>query len=99
MQQQNEAKLEQNLLEQLDWQVAERNDEKVAQALYAGEPVDGVHTLDEAGLLDEFFAFLESSEILEFWKRYLLNICRWAQQAQRSIETSRRFAETLSAAV
>lgn len=70
MQQQNEAEIRQNLLEQLDWQIAERNDEKVAQALYAGEPVDGVHTLDEAGLLDEFFAFLESSKILEFWKSY-----------------------------
>lgn len=67
---QNQAEIRQNLLEQLDWQVAERDDEKVAQALYAGEKADGVHTLDEAGLLDEFFAFLETSELLAYWKSY-----------------------------
>lgn len=32
--------------------------------------MDGVHTLDEAGLLDEFFAFLEESQVLSIWKRY-----------------------------
>jgi Transposase DDE domain len=70
MSQQSQSEIRQNLVEQLDWQVAERDDQKVAQALYAGEKADGVHTLDEAGLLDEFFAFLETSEILAFWKGY-----------------------------
>lgn len=70
MSEQNQDMIRQNLAEQLDWQVAERNDERVAQALYAGERVDSVHTLDEAGLLDGFFAFLETSKILDFWKGY-----------------------------
>lgn len=67
---QTTAEIRENLVEQLDWQVAERDDERVAKLLHAGEKMDGVHTLDEAGLLDEFFAFLEESQVLNFWKRY-----------------------------
>ena len=48
-----------NLCELLDWQFAERNDQAVAQALRSGQGVDTVYGLDEAGLLDGFFAFLE----------------------------------------
>jgi hypothetical protein len=39
--------------------VARRDDKRVAQALYAGEEIEEIHELSEAGLLDEFFAFLE----------------------------------------
>src|SRR5512135_1978733 len=45
--------------ERLNWQLAWREDERVAQALYAGEEIEEMHELSEAGLLDEFFAFVE----------------------------------------
>src|SRR6266704_4831816 len=45
--------------ERLHWQVAFRDDARVAQALYAGEEIEEMHELSEAGLLDEFFGFLE----------------------------------------
>ena len=58
-----EAGEEQNepsaVLERLSWQLAWRDDQRVAQALYAGEELEEMHELSEAGLLDEFFAFLE----------------------------------------
>jgi hypothetical protein len=44
----------------LDWQTAQRDDQRVAQAVHAGEELDAVHELSEAGLLDEFFAYLEA---------------------------------------
>lgn len=47
------------VLERLSWQVARRDDRRVVQALYAGEELEEMHELSEAGLLDEFFAFLE----------------------------------------
>jgi hypothetical protein len=47
------------VMERLSWQVAWRDDARVAQALYAGEEIEEIHELSEAGLLDEFFAFLE----------------------------------------
>ena len=70
MEQQTVTEIRQNLIEQLEWQVAERDDKRVAGLLYAGEKADEVHTLDEAGLLDEFFAFLEESKVMSFWKTY-----------------------------
>src|SRR5256885_16616847 len=47
------------VMERLNWQLAWRDDGQVAQALYAGEEIEEMHELSEAGLLDEFFVFLE----------------------------------------
>jgi hypothetical protein len=61
-----------NLTEQLDWHFAERDDPFVAQALVSGAGVDGVHTLDEAGLLDGFFAFLQETKVMSQWQSFQL---------------------------
>jgi hypothetical protein len=53
----------------LHWQVAEREDTKVAQALYAGETIDEMHELSDAGLLDEFFVFLKDVGMLEAFEQ------------------------------
>ena len=45
--------------ERLNWQLAWRDDAQVAQGLYAGEEIEEMHELSDAGLLDEFFVFLE----------------------------------------
>src|SRR5437016_3182341 len=47
------------VLERLSWQLAYRDDAHVGQALYAGAEIEEMHELSEAGLLDEFFVFLE----------------------------------------
>src|SRR5713101_5648644 len=47
------------VMERLNWQLAWRDDGRVAQALYAGEEIEEMHELSEAGLLDELFVFLE----------------------------------------
>jgi hypothetical protein len=57
-----------NLRELLDWQFAERNDQAVAQALFTGTGVDVGYGLEDAGLLDGFFAFLEASGIKAHWQ-------------------------------
>ena len=61
-----------NLVEQLDWQFAERDDQAVAQALVSGAGVDAVHTLDEAGLLDGFFTFLQETKVMNHWQSFHL---------------------------
>lgn len=61
-----------NLVEQLDWHFAERDDQAVAQALVSGAGVDAVHTLDEAGLLDGFFAFLQETKVMNHWQSFQL---------------------------
>lgn len=47
------------VVERLAWQTAQRDDAHVAQALHQGAELDAVYELSEAGLLDEFFHFLE----------------------------------------
>ena len=47
------------VMARLSWQLALRDDAQVAQALYAGEEIEEMHELSEAGLLDEFFVFLK----------------------------------------
>jgi hypothetical protein len=54
----------QNLVDNLSWQAAERNDKQVAQAIHNGEEMDAIYGLDEVGLLDGFFHFLEQVGIL-----------------------------------
>src|SRR2546425_10910196 len=55
--------------DRLNWQVAWRDDRKVGQALYAGEPLEEMHQLSEAGLLDEFFVFLKDLGMLEAFEQ------------------------------
>src|SRR2546427_11695379 len=58
--------------QRLNWQVACRDDTKVGQALYAGEPIDEMHHLSDAGLLDEFFVFLKELGMLEAFEQVSL---------------------------
>jgi len=55
--------------ERLNWQVACRDDTKVGQALYAGEPIEEMHHLSDAGLLDEFLVFLKELGMLEAFEQ------------------------------
>src|SRR5256884_794006 len=55
--------------DRLHWQVACRDDTKVGQALYAGEPIEEMHHLSDAGLLDEFFVFLKELGMLEAFEQ------------------------------
>src|SRR5260221_10686450 len=55
--------------ERLNWQVARRDDTKVGQALYAGETIEEMHQLSDAGLLDEFFVFLKDLGMLEVFEQ------------------------------
>src|SRR2546426_9142683 len=55
--------------QRLNWQVASRDDTKVGQALYAGETIDEMHQLSDAGLLDEFFVFLKDLGMLQAFEQ------------------------------
>jgi len=45
----------QHLAERLCWQVAHRDETRIARRLYRQHMVDGVYRLDEGALLDDFF--------------------------------------------
>jgi hypothetical protein len=60
------------LQERLNWKLACRDDAKVAQGLYAGEAIEEMHELSEAGLLDEFFVFLEEVGMMQIFEQMRL---------------------------
>ncbi len=58
--------------ERLNWRLAWRDDAKVAEGLYAGEAIEEMHELSDAGLLDEFFVFLEEVGMLRAFEQVSL---------------------------
>jgi hypothetical protein len=54
----------QNLAERLCWEIARRDDSRVARRLYRKQLVDGVYRLDEGALLDDFFHFLRAIGVM-----------------------------------
>lgn len=56
--QQSSGDIKRTIVERLSWQAARRDDATVARAVYEGAEVEAIYNLDEAGLLDEFYAFL-----------------------------------------
>lgn len=54
----------QNLAERLCWEVARRDDARVARRLYRKQEVDGVYRLDEGAVLDDFFHFLDQRGVM-----------------------------------
>ena len=66
---QTEARESRAVQERLSWRLAARDDERVAKGLYAGEEIEEMHQLGEAGLLDEFFVYLEEIGMLEAFEQ------------------------------
>lgn len=62
---QTREEINQNLAGRLCWQVARRDDSRVARRLYRKQVIDGGYRLDEGALLDEFFDFLQALGIME----------------------------------
>ena len=61
---QQPGNVQETVRERLQWQTAGRDDAQVAQAIHAGADLDALHELSEAGLLDEFFHFLDTLGVL-----------------------------------
>src|SRR2546421_2101068 len=55
--------------ERLNWKLAYRDDAKIAQGLYAGEDIEEMHELSDAGLLDEFLVFLEELGMMQAFEQ------------------------------
>lgn len=62
---QTRDEIAQNLTERLCWQVARRDEARVARRLYRKPVVDGVYRLDEGALLDDFFSCLHELGVVD----------------------------------
>jgi hypothetical protein len=61
---QTHDEITQNLAERLCWEVARRDDSRVARRLYRKPLVDGDYRLDEGALLDAFCHFLQAINVM-----------------------------------
>src|SRR6266516_2012990 len=66
---QTHDEITQNLAERWCWQVARRDDTRVARRLDRKQLVDGVYRLDEGARLDDFFHFLQAIEVMAVLER------------------------------
>lgn len=62
--QQTAEDIRRNIINNLSWHAATRDDRQVAQAIHHGEEVDAIYGLNEVGLLDGFWHFLDLVGIL-----------------------------------
>jgi Transposase DDE domain len=62
---QTRDEITQNLAERMCWEVAHRDDTRIARRLYRKQVVDGVYRLDEGAVLDDFFHFLQAIGVME----------------------------------
>ena len=58
--------------ERLNWKLACRDDAKIAQGWYAGEAIEEIHELSDAGLLDEFCVFLQELGMMQAFEQMRL---------------------------
>jgi len=65
--------VKENLIKKLsvvaDWHQAQRDDSKVAKQMYKKKKVDSIYNLEETGLLDEFYDFLEEMDVIKLVKK------------------------------
>jgi hypothetical protein len=61
---QTHDEITQNLAERWCWEVARRDDARIARRLYRKQLVDGVYRLDEGAVLDDVFHFLDQVGVL-----------------------------------
>jgi hypothetical protein len=62
---QTRDEITQNLAERMCWEVACRDDTRIARRLYRKQVVDGVYRLDEGAVLDDFFHFLRALGVMD----------------------------------
>jgi len=60
---QNKEEIKRNLVNHLYWKSCIRDDRAVARTLYFDREIDSIYGLEETGLLDDFFHFLENRNI------------------------------------
>lgn len=60
---QNKEEVQRNLVDNLYWKSCSRDDKAVVQSLYINREIDSIYGLEETGLLDDFFHFLQDRNI------------------------------------
>jgi len=61
---QSENEVRENVVNKLSWKMADRDENRIARQIHEGGEIDAIYGLDECGLLDGFYLFLEEAGVL-----------------------------------
>lgn len=62
---QTETEIVNNVVSKLSWHMATRSEPRVAKAIYQGKEIAGIYGLEETGLLDGFYEYLEKLGVIK----------------------------------
>ena len=65
---QQPEEVSQNLVKNLNWRVATRDDRGVMRHVHEAKELDAVYSLTDGGLLDRFWYFLELTKVTGYWQ-------------------------------
>ncbi len=68
MKKQTSREIEEKTIEKLHWQMGTRNDKKVAGYIHKNREMDGIYELENSGILDGFYEWLEEIGIINVLK-------------------------------
>ena len=65
----NKSEMQDRLVNVLYWQEAENDDKAIAEAVYKKKQLDAVYGMEETGLMDDFFYYLQEIGVLGLIKK------------------------------
>ena len=68
MRRQTAEEIERNTIEKLSWWMGRRDDKKVAKGIYEKKEIDAIYNLENSGLLDGFYEWLEEWGVMQMLK-------------------------------
>lgn len=69
MRKQTLKEIEENTIRKLSWRMARRDDRRVGKGIYEKKEIDGIYNLENSGLLDGFYEWLEEWKVIQMLKR------------------------------
>jgi len=68
MNKQEQEEIEENTIKKLHWHMGIRDDKEVGRAIHKNRQMDGIYELDENGILDGFYEWLEEIGVIKMLK-------------------------------
>jgi len=63
------GEIEEHIIRKLSWAMAGRDDNKVAKYIHEKRQMDGVYNMEDGGLLDGFYEWMDKGKIIELLKK------------------------------
>jgi len=73
---QTPVEIEDHTIRKLFWRMGQRNDKKIAEGIYKEKKIDAIYNLEDSGLLDGFYQWLEEWKVIQILKSVSPSGCK-----------------------